>query len=760
MVAGSVLLRTRVRGACFPLEGEPAARPSRSKSTADVGGYWVFGVAYETHRKTRHWLIDVADSVGLRDLQLDSGAEFPLIRAAWAEIARTAEVSEDALAERVAEHFQLEVADLSIVEPQAAKLLPEKTARKYGVLPLQSSDQMIVVATSDPVNFRAEHDIQFLSGRQPLFKVAAPGPLFEAIDAAYARSKIVDFVLQNLAAEAVRDEVEIVRDKPEETAEDLARRTQPVANLVKRILRQAANVGATEVVVETERGAGRVRFRIDGLLEHFMHLPAPALIRVVKRLKELARLDTSLRVEAQEGQLTASVKGRRYVLRVRSEPDAGVERVSVRITDPNAAVPLDSLKLPKPERERIESLLRQDRGLITLVGPWRSGMSHLLTACARTAVSFGRSVSTVDTRVDIDLEGINQIQADPDAGFGFAPAVARALEDSPEVLVVARVPDAEAARLLIDAARSSTLVVVGLEADEPIEAIPLLTQFQIARPDIASALIGIVGHRLMRRLCPACSREVTDPNLIPVTERALAKAYGVTPARLAVGCSRCRNTGFRGRLLATSTLQVSPEVANLIAGGGLASEIERVAMTDVESLAQACLSRVEEGETLLQEMERVLPSRSSDEAGPDRDAPKILVVDDSAEIGELIDGVLTGKGFKVAHVHDGAEAINRLEVEDDTSLVLLDLQMPGLNGRQVLNRIRGNLRTAGLPVIILTAEDDPDVELDLLEAGADDYLRKPVDPSRLAVRVRAVLRRAGVSDQGAQDTADELAAVP
>ena len=143
-------------------------------------------ISYFTTEAKRHWLSDVAEAAGLSGLRLPQRATFPQIRSAWAEVARTSRITEEELATRVARHFRLKVAELGQAEPQCARLLPEELARKYGVLPLQASDQIIVVATCDPVSMEAEQDIQFLSGRQPVFQVTAPGPLLEALDRAYS----------------------------------------------------------------------------------------------------------------------------------------------------------------------------------------------------------------------------------------------------------------------------------------------------------------------------------------------------------------------------------------------------------------------------------------------------------------------------------------------------------------------------------------------------------------------------------------------
>lgn len=696
---------------------------------------------YTTRTPGRHWLEDVAEAAGLRGLALDPNPPFSQVRAAWAEIARRSSLSEEALAERVATHFRLKLADLAAAEPHAAKLLPEQTARKHGILPLRASDQVIVAATADPTNAHAEQDLQFLSGRRAVFQVAAPGPLQDAIDHCYSRSRIIEFVLQNLAAEVARDDVEIVRDQTFGAPADSYSDTRPVASLVKRTLRQATAVGASEVRVAGTAEGGQVQFRIGTELQHFMHLPYPALVRVVRRLKELARLDLAERSGPQEGQFSASVEGRRFVMRVRSEPGRAVESVVVRVTDPSLRPTLTDLGLPVVESDALRAVLDGPPGLVLLAGPPGRGRETLLTAFAQALVPLG-PVTLVDSSLPAPLADIRQIQADPDAGFRFGEALAQALDDAPRAVVLGRLDDPDAARLALEAAGSGTWIVTAVEANSPVAAVDELAPEEVGPERAAHALRAIVQHSSLRTLCPHCAHPVQTMERLPSRERSLASAYGVTPAAHASGCEACHQTGFSGEMLVTATVRISDALPGAIARRAFADALEGV---ERHTLEEAMFDRVRSGQTSLLEVERNLPPTLA-VVVPTRTRPRILVVDDSPEVRLLARTILEARGFDVDEASDGDTAVMHLEMNDDTSLVLLDLNMPRMGGAEVLQRIRTSARMSALPVVVLTAEQDPNLEIELIEAGADDYLRKPVDASRLAVRVRAVLRRAGSYD--------------
>ena len=688
-----------------------------------------------------HWLVDVARASGLSDLGLEARAPFSQIRAAWAEIARVSGISEEELAERVSRHFRLTRADLSTFEPQTAKLIPEKTARKHGVLPLRATDHLLVVATSDPVNMEAEQEIQFVSGRQPVFQLAAPGPLLEAIERAYSREKIVDFVLQTLAAEASQDEVQIVREGSADVgALQSGQPARSIGTLVNRILRQAVRAGASAIQVGPTGESGEVRMRLDGLDEHFMHLPTPALVRMVKRLKEMARLEVDHHARRQVGRFRATMGGDAYRFQVRVEPAGGFERVHIRVTRPDDHPDLSQMDLGPGQVAELEQLLNSDGGVVLAVVPEETGRSRMFTAMVQSLGRSGRTVFCLERRIDYDLDQVHMVEVDGEEGLGFADAMQHALEQGPDVVAIGDLSDPRAARLAFDAAARGILVLARCHGDDAIAGVARLTALGIERTRLAGGLRATVAERLLRSICPDCGRGVRVPDDIPSGERALAEVHRVTPTRVPVGCDACRGTGYRGRVPILEVIPFDGRLADLVRAGALLSDLKNAAREDaVPDLRDAGIRRVMAGDTSLREVERVLgPSLTS--AGSDRRT--VLVVDDTASDRLLMRTLLEEQGFEVLEAPNGVSALAKLKQSSNVALVLLDLLMPELDGHETLACIRSSIRTAGIPVIILTASEDPQLELRLLEAGADDYLCKPFEPGRLMARVRAVLRRA------------------
>jgi CheY-like chemotaxis protein len=276
----------------------------------------------------------------------------------------------------------------------------------------------------------------------------------------------------------------------------------------------------------------------------------------------------------------------------------------------------------------------------------------------------------------------------------------------------------------------------------------------LERSAIAAVLRGSLAQRLIRRLCADCAIPVTTP--LTAAEQRLAAQFGVQPKFRAAGCATCGNSGYRGRLPLDEVAVITPSLGEQIASGGTALQLQRAAIAQgMRSLRDGAVERVRDGETTLEEMERVL-GEAADEAAAAVEAPPssptsptspptVLLTDDDAMLRYLAASILESGGYRVLQAKDGAEALELLAAGPDVSLLVTDLQMPGMSGEELVKRLRARSDTSLLPVIVLTGTDEYETEARLMDAGADDYIRKPIDPPRFLARVKAALRRAGVS---------------
>ena len=695
-------------------------------------------------RNDEHWLREVASFAGL-DLELDPQPSLTDFRRAWSRVAVASGVDEDGLAERVARHFRLDVADLGNTEPQAVKVLPEAIARKHGVLPLRITEDMIVVAAADPVNAEARHEIIEHSSRRPTFELASPGHLMDSIDAAYSPDRFVKNTLQGLIEQAASSEFQLVGAFEPGSTTKFELEAPAVVKLTQHVLQQALQARATAIHIEPGREHGRIRYRVDGVLQHYLDLPLQAQQRIVLRLRNVAETDHDAADEARGRRIDFQAGSGSYELRVQFAPTPDGEKAVLRVLEQAERYQLKKLSLPATERDRILDLLRHRDGIVLISGPTRSGKTTFLYSALNHLNTGQFNISTLENPLDVELPGITQTQFDPTLGASFAEALQNLLSQDPDVIYAGEIRDLATARVVVRASITGRLVIATLHTADAVTAVRRLLDLGLDAGRVVESVRGVVSQRLLRRLCPHCAQVVKTAKDVPARERRLAGVLGTRPMKYAVGCEACGGTGFRGQLPVPEVLVITPELSKMIADGDSIMDVEAAAqMSGMRSRQETGLEWVKKGETTLQEVERVLGLSSAKALSADASGP-VLIVDDEEQDRLLMRSVLKKKGFNVVETDDGHEALEHLESrENDFSLVLLDLMMPKMDGREVLKRVRQSLRTATLPVIVLTASEKPEDEIELLESGADDFVRKPIDPVRLGARVKAVLRRAGI----------------
>jgi CheY-like chemotaxis protein len=336
------------------------------------------------------------------------------------------------------------------------------------------------------------------------------------------------------------------------------------------------------------------------------------------------------------------------------------------------------------------------------------------------------------------------------------------LRQDPDIVLVGEIRDLETATIAVQAGFSGHFVLSTLHTNDAASAVVRLRDMGIDAFKIAAVLKGVVAQRLVRRLCEHCA-ETVPVELLPAEARPPAGRE--VRARRATGCRNCGGRGYRGRVAILEIMPVDESVARLIDAGALPEALATAARKiGMRSLWESGLERVWAGVTSLDELTRVLGERAGEEsadevalpvvppAGPAVSAPetplaqvateggRVLIADDDPQMRRLIRIVLQREGFEVLEANDGLDALELIE-QGLVDLVILDVDMPRLNGLGVLEEIRAQMRTASLPVIVLTALQD-DTEEKALDLGAQDYLTKPVQTRSLVARVRAVLKRA------------------
>ena len=517
-----------------------------------------------------------------------------------------------------------------------------------------------------------------------------------------------------------------------------------------------------------------------------MKIPRGAGLPLISRIKIMSQLDIADRLRPQDGRARVAVNGQPIDLRVSTLPAQLGEKIVIRILDSRAtAKSLDSLGLNPGEGDAIKRLLENHEGILLVTGPTGSGKTTTLYSAINQIKGEGVNIVTVEDPVEYRMAGIVQVQVQEKAGLTFAAALRSILRQDPNVVLVGEIRDRETAMIAVQASLTGHLVLSTLHTNDAANAVTRLVDIGVEPYKIAAALRGVVAQRLMRKLCPTC-KEVwmeTPP------ERLKRWIPTGTPLYRAAGCPDCVMTGYRGRFSILEILTMNAELERRIAAGDPADRIADAARrAGMKSLWDSGLAHVLRGESTIDELMRVvdvppeaaaiadlaahtapaapgahgapaaparvgaqpiathfdlleevaLPARRSGAYG--EPAKKVLLVDDEDSLRKVMKELLEREGYEVAEARDGVQALDQVD-RMGPDIIVLDLNLPGLDGYGVLSHLRSRPATAGIPVIVLTAKGDEDNEVRVFELGADDFLTKPFRARALSARLEAVLGR-------------------
>ena len=707
----------------------------------------------------------------------------------WDAAVRAGVVADDAILQALASRFRMKVADLSIANSQARELVPESLARKYRIVPLAVSDSALDIATADPHDLDCERTLAFATGRTVRMQLAAPTALIERIDELYRPENAVEKILEGVAGRYDIDTInEGAVDEDFNLSADRASE-RPVIRLVDHIIAEAIASRASDIHLEPEEGGVAVRYRIDGVLRDTMMLPRPAGLPLVSRIKIMAQMDIADRLRPQDGRARVSVDGVRIDLRISTLPASYGEKVVIRILDSRATVmSLDGLGLLSEEAKKLNELMNLREGIVLVTGPTGSGKTTTLYSALKQIQQRAVNIVTVEDPVEYKLQGIVQVQVNEKAGLTFANALRSILRQDPDVILVGEIRDKETAGIAVQASLTGHLVLSTLHTIDAASSVARLVDIGVDAYKIAAALKGVVAQRLLRRLCTTCRQESTD-HVADRMQRWLP--HGMTLYR-AVGCPECSQTGYLGRMAVMEVLTANSEIERLISAGETADMVAEAARAaGMKTLWDSGIEHVRAGETDLDELLRVVeppaeapvrrspPVREKGETGrPRSDAPgrapahtpprtnaikpaalpddalqllddlfdetfngkkTVLLVEDEEPLRRVLRDLLEREGFTVVEAADGVQALDEID-RSAPDVLVLDLNLPRLDGYGVLSHLRARPSTARLPVIVLTAKGDEDNEVRVFENGANDFLTKPFRPRALSARLRALLR--------------------
>lgn len=525
-------------------------------------------------------------------------------------IAKNNWFTEQEILTEIAQRFHIPYLDLNFFDLACIPddLLKEKLSDKHKVLPLFLRGRTLFLATANPASMSAAEDFQFSSGYNVEYVCVEASKLQKAIDLKHegddAHLTLSDFDDSSL------DNIEVAEDATQDKESDTPDKDDaPIVVYINRILLDAIKRGASDLHFEPYEHSYRIRFRIDGILNEIASPPVNLSTRMAARLKVMSRLDIAEKRKPQDGRIKLKITAKKSIdFRVSTLPTLWGEKIVMRILDSSSAMlGIDALGYESHQKQLYLNALAKPQGMILVTGPTGSGKTVSLYTGLNILNTAERNISTAEDPVEINLEGINQVQINPKAGLDFSGALRSFLRQDPDIVMVGEIRDLDTAEIAIKAAQTGHLVLSTLHTNSAAETLTRLLNMGVPSFNIASSVSLIIAQRLARRLCNQCKKTVEAP---PPDNELLE--FGFTPDQLnnltlyePIGCELCSG-GFKGRIGIYEVMPISSEMANLIMQEGNALQIAKQAQTEqIKNLRQSGIIKALAGTTSLAEVSRV-----------------------------------------------------------------------------------------------------------------------------------------------------------
>lgn len=506
------------------------------------------------------------------------------------------------LMELASDQFGVAYFDLSAVNADVfpKDLVNEKLARQHRVLPLYKRANKLYVAVSDPGNHQAITDVQFSTGMTVEPLLVEDDKLGKAIDALYESATggldgMDDDELDELGNSTASGATET--EDADET---------PVVRFVHKMLLDAIKGGSSDLHFEPYEKVYRVRFRTDGVLHEVAKPPIQLRDRISARLKVMANMDISERRKPQDGRIKLKVSANKSIdFRVNTLPTLWGEKIVMRILDSSSAqMGIDALGYEEDQKELYLEALKQPQGMILVTGPTGSGKTVSLYTGLNILNTIDVNISTAEDPVEINLEGINQVNVNPKQGMDFTTALRAFLRQDPDVIMVGEIRDLETAEIAIKAAQTGHMVMSTLHTNSAAETLTRLRNMGVAAFNLATSVNLIIAQRLARKLC-ACKEEVTVPDDVLLNEGFSSEQVGTFKVYGPKGCDNC-NGGYKGRVGIYEVVKSTPALQRIIMEDGNSIDIDAQMRKDgFNSLRASGLLKVIQGVTSLAEVNRV-----------------------------------------------------------------------------------------------------------------------------------------------------------
>jgi type IV pilus assembly protein PilB len=513
-------------------------------------------------------------------------------------------IGEDELMGLIAQNLGTDIVDLTGLEidKEIIDMIDPSTIRMYGVIPLKEEDGILTVASANPLNYQIPEELHFILGKDVQIVIANEGQIDAAIEKYYpVETGSMHDMLESMDLEITDDSD--IEGVDASSLEDVASST-PIVRFVDVIMYQAIKAEASDIHFEPFEKEFRIRYRVDGVLYEMSPPPMNLSTPVISRVKIMSGLNISERRRPQDGRISLKIAGRPVDLRVSCLPTAHGESVVLRVLDRSVInLDLEVLGIGQEVLKAIRDVIHMPNGIFVVTGPTGSGKTTTLYSCLKEVNNIEDKILTAEDPVEYDLEGIIQLPINDAIGMTFQRALRAFLRQDPDRIMLGEIRDIETARMAIQASLTGHFVFSTLHTNDSAGTITRLIDMGVEPFLINSSLVGVLGQRLIRRVCPNCKTgfDPTDEDLaqleIDREEAGDRKFY------YGKGCETCNQTGYKGRKALSELLLINNDIRDLIMKKSPTLLLKEKARSHgMETMREDGIRAILNGETTMEEV--------------------------------------------------------------------------------------------------------------------------------------------------------------
>ena len=475
---------------------------------------------------------------------------------------RLGHCSQEDVTRALANHFQLKFVNLSkhTLPKELIDKVPKDVALEHKIIPVAQQGRKLFIAMSDPLDFFTLDNLRFILGTEVDCVLATPEGVEEALDEYYRLAGGYDSVL----GEDANQEEDVEFGRSEYAGDDSEANDAPVIKLVQMIIANALKERASDIHIEPFEKTLQVRYRIDGVCKIMDSPPKKLQGPMISRIKIMSSMDMAEKRRPQDGRIKLKLHGREIDLRVSILPSVHGESVVMRILDKEQGlVDLPVLGFHESDLDRFNKIIKRPNGIFLVTGPTGSGKTTTLYAALKALNRPDVKIITAENPIEYNLTGINQAEVRHEIGLDFTRILRAMMRQAPNIILVGEIRDRETADIAIQAALTGHLVFSTLHTNDAPSALTRLIDMGVKPFLVASAVMAIMGQRLIRRLCPSC-KEAYDPTDVEL------RGIGLSPSDLGgrtvyrpVGCNECNGNGYRGRQGVYELLEMSSDLRDM-----------------------------------------------------------------------------------------------------------------------------------------------------------------------------------------------------